>query len=93
MNNNRRTNKHVLCCFMCSGFHCVVLSSTEKPDMTIFIIAAVVVLALVLIAVVGFLVYRRMNGEKPKQKDLLICFFTSALILDSEFMLLTRLQK
>nr|XP_033492998.1 class I histocompatibility antigen, F10 alpha chain-like isoform X3 [Epinephelus lanceolatus] len=42
----------------------------EKPsDMTIPIIAAVVVLALVLIAVIGFVVYKRKKAKSPQHKS------------------------
>ncbi|XP_074469561.1 class I histocompatibility antigen, F10 alpha chain-like isoform X2 [Sebastes fasciatus] len=44
----------------------VIRSNGEKPtDMTVPIIAAVVVLALVLIAVVGFVIYKKKNAKRP----------------------------
>uniref|UniRef100_A0A8D0CTC0 Ig-like domain-containing protein n=1 Tax=Sander lucioperca TaxID=283035 RepID=A0A8D0CTC0_SANLU len=46
----------------------------RKNPVYIYIIAAVVVLALVLLAVIGVLVYRKKKGERLKQKDCLISF-------------------
>ncbi|XP_042292291.1 class I histocompatibility antigen, F10 alpha chain-like [Thunnus maccoyii] len=57
-----------------------VIRSNEKTDMTIIIAVAVVVVValIVIIAVVGFKAYKKKNenkGERPKQKDFLICLF------------------
>nr|UVA86892.1 MHC class Ia antigen [Epinephelus coioides] len=44
----------------------VIRTNGEKPtDMTVPIIAAVVVLALVLIAVIGFIIYKKKNAKRP----------------------------
>ncbi|KAL7382513.1 hypothetical protein ABVT39_023624 [Epinephelus coioides] len=44
----------------------VIRTNREKPtDMTVPIIAAVVVLALVLIAVIGFIIYKKKNAKRP----------------------------
>ncbi|XP_078032002.1 major histocompatibility complex class I-related protein 1-like isoform X2 [Epinephelus lanceolatus] len=44
----------------------VIRTNREKPtDMTIPIIAAVVVLALVFIAVIGFVIYKKKNAKRP----------------------------
>ncbi|XP_049458277.1 class I histocompatibility antigen, F10 alpha chain-like isoform X3 [Epinephelus fuscoguttatus] len=44
----------------------VIRTNREKPtDMTVPIIAAVVVLALVLIAVIGFVIYKKKNAKRP----------------------------
>nr|XP_033492995.1 major histocompatibility complex class I-related gene protein-like [Epinephelus lanceolatus] len=48
----------------------VIRTNREKPsDMTVPIIAAVVVLALVLIAVIGFVVYKKKNAKSPQHKS------------------------
>ncbi|XP_078032003.1 class I histocompatibility antigen, F10 alpha chain-like [Epinephelus lanceolatus] len=44
----------------------VIRTNREKPtDMTVPIIAGVVVLALVLIAVIGFVIYKKKNAKRP----------------------------
>nr|XP_033493001.1 class I histocompatibility antigen, F10 alpha chain-like isoform X1 [Epinephelus lanceolatus] len=44
----------------------VIWTNREKPtDMTVPIIAAVVVIALVLIAVMGFVIYKKKNAKRP----------------------------
>ena len=49
---------------------CYCLYSPEKPSITsVTIVSALVPLALVLIAVAGFLVYKQKKGEREKQKD------------------------
>ncbi|XP_049891632.1 class I histocompatibility antigen, F10 alpha chain-like [Epinephelus moara] len=48
----------------------VIRTNREKPsDMTVPIIAAVVVLALVLIAVIGFVLYKTKKAESPQHKS------------------------
>ncbi|XP_049458275.1 major histocompatibility complex class I-related gene protein-like [Epinephelus fuscoguttatus] len=48
----------------------VIRTNGEKPsDMTVPIIAAVVVLALVLIAVIGFVMYKRKKAKSPQHKS------------------------
>ena len=53
--------------------------------MTVPIIVAVLVLALLLIAAVGFMVHRmKKKGERPKHKYLLISLHTFVLIAKAE---------
>uniref|UniRef100_A0A8C9XEK7 Ig-like domain-containing protein n=1 Tax=Sander lucioperca TaxID=283035 RepID=A0A8C9XEK7_SANLU len=62
------------CVFQLSGMEDDIFTKLDKNPVYIYIIAAVVVLALVLLAVIGVLVYRKKKGERLKQKDCLISF-------------------
>lgn len=70
MNNKTMKDFTVIYFFTETHFKKKKFCSTEKPaDLTVIMISAavaVVVLSLVLIAVIGFIIYKKENGERTK---------------------------